>query len=119
MKIISIIIAVAMSVQLAFGAPLSRRMDAYVDKVEANCGDWTKEQWKKSLQEYAELLDEYKEESDKYSDEERYKINKAIGRYNGLLVKYGVEEAGSFLKKLGERVQPFVEGFVESFKSEL
>lgn len=62
MKIISIIIAVAMSVQLAFGAPLSRRMDAYVDKVE---------------------------------------------------------EAGSFLKKLGERVQPFVEGFVESFKSEL
>lgn len=119
MKLLSLIIALAIASQISFRTPLSRKIEAYVDTVEADCSDWTKEQWKKSLQEYSVLLDQYKEESGRYSDEEKYMVNKAIGRYNGLLVKYGVEEAGAFLKKLGERVPPFVEGFVEAFKSEL
>lgn len=118
MKILSLIAAIALTAQLNFETPLSIRLENYVDKVEQNCKDWTKEQWKVSLQEYYAMVEEYKKERDEMSDDEKYNVNKAIGRYNAILVKYGVSETGSALKKLGERIPAYVDGFVGALKSE-
>ena len=118
MKILSLIAALALTVQLNYETPLSRRLENYVNNVEQNCKDWTKEQWKKSLQEYAAMVEEYKKDRDEMPDDEKYMINKAIGRFNAILVKYGVSETGSALKKLGERVPAYVDGFVGALKSE-
>lgn len=95
---------------------LSSRMNEYVTEVEANCQNWTEEDWELSQEEYAKLLEEYELNYDSYTQEEKDAINKAIGRYNGLLIKQGIEEAGSVLKEFGERLPSLIEGFMSAFE---
>lgn len=95
---------------------LSSRMNEYVSEVEASCQNWTEEDWELSQEEYATLLEEYELNYDSYTQEEKDAINKAIGRYNGLLIKQGIEEAGSVLKEFGERMPSLIEGFMSAFE---
>lgn len=95
--------------------PLSNRIDNYVNDVEANCNNWTEDDWERSQSEYEKLLEEYQTNYDSYSQEERDAINKAIGRYSGLLVRQGIEETGRFLKNFGERLPSLLEGFMSAF----
>lgn len=97
-------------------SPLSSRMNEYVTEVEATCQNWTEEDWELSQEEYAKLLEEYELNYDSYTQEEKDAINKAIGRYNGLLIKQGIEEAGSVLKEFGERLPSLIEGFMSAFE---
>ena len=96
-------------------APLSSRMNNYVSDVEANCMHWTTEDWELSQEEYAKLLHEYELNYNSYTQEEKDAINRAIGRYNGLLIRHGIEEAGSVLKELGNRLPALIEGFMSAF----
>lgn len=97
-------------------SPLSSRLNDYVNEVESSCQNWTEEDWDLSQEEYAKLLEEYELNYDSYSQEEKDAINKAIGRYNGLLIKQGIEEAGSVLKEFGERLPSLIEGFMSAFE---
>jgi hypothetical protein len=91
-------------------------MNKYVSDVEAKCQYWTEEDWELSQEEYAKLLEEYELNYDSYTQEEKDAINKAIGRYNGLLIKQVIEEAGSVLKEFGERLPSLIEGFMSAFE---
>ena len=95
---------------------LSSRMNEYVSEVEASCQNWTEEDWELSQEEYAKLLEEYELNYDSYTQEEKDAINKAIGRYNGLLIKQGIDEAGNILKEFGERLPSLIEGFMSAFE---
>ena len=95
---------------------LSSRMNEYVTEVEASCQNWTEEDWELSQEEYAKLLEEYELNYDSYTQEEKDAINKAIGRYNGLLIKQGIDEAGNILKEFGERLPSLIEGFMSAFE---
>ena len=95
---------------------LSSRMNEYVSEVEASCQNWTEEDWELSQEEYAKLLEEYEVNYDSYTQEEKDAINKAIGRYNGLLIKQGIDEAGNILKEFGERLPSLIEGFMSAFE---
>ena len=97
-------------------SPLSSRMNEYVTEVEATCQNWTEEDWELSQEEYAKLLEEYELNYDSYTQEEKDAINKAIGRYNGLLIKQGIDEAGNILKEFGERLPSLIEGFMSAFE---
>ena len=97
---------------------LSTRMDEYIAECERNCENWTESDWELSKQEYRKLLDEYKLNQDSYSQEEKDGVNKAIGRYNGLLVKHGIEDLSKSLKKIGERIPSLIEGFMSAFEVE-
>ena len=97
-------------------SPLSSRLNDYVNEVESSCQNWTEEDWDLSQEEYAKLLEEYELNYNSYSQEEKDAINKAIGRYNGLLIKQGIEEAGSVLKEFGERLPSLIEGFMSAFE---
>lgn len=97
---------------------LSSQIDEYVTDVETSCEAWTEEDWEISQQEYVKLLEEYELNYDTYTQEEKNAINKAIGRYNGLLIKHGIQEAGSALKDFGERIPSLIEGFMSAFDSE-
>ena len=99
-------------------SPLSTRMDEYIAECERNCENWTESDWELSKQEYRKLLDEYKLNQDSYSQEEKDGVNKAIGRYNGLLVKHGIEDLSKSLKKIGERIPSLIEGFMSAFEEE-
>lgn len=100
-------------------SPLSSRLNDYVAEVESSCHDWTTEDWKLSQEEYAKLLEEYELNYDSYTQEEKDAINKAIGRYNGLLIKQGIEDAGSVLKEFGERLPSLIEGFMSAFEDKV
>ena len=97
-------------------SPLSSRMNEYVTEVEATCQNWTEEDWELSQEEYAKLLEEYELNYNSYTQEEKDAINKAIGRYNGLLIKQGIDEAGNILKEFGERLPSLIEGFMSAFE---
>lgn len=98
-------------------SPLSSRMNEYVSEVEASCQNWTEEDWELSQEEYAKLLEEYELNYDSYTQEEKDAINKAIGRYNGLLIKQGIDEAGNILKEFGERLPSLIEGFMSALET--
>lgn len=93
-------------------------MDNYVSKVEATCHNWTEEDWELSLEEYSKLLEEYKLNYDSYTQEEKDAINKAIGRYNGMLIKQGIYDIGSKIKGFGERLPSLIEGFMSAFEEQ-
>ena len=97
-------------------SPLSSRLNDYVNEVESSCQNWTEEDWELSQEEYAKLLEEYELNYDSYTQEEKDAINKAIGRYNGLLLKQGIDEAGNILKEFGERLPSLIEGFMSAFE---
>ena len=116
MKIQTLILSLAIVLLASCSSPLSNRMNEYVSEVEANCKNWTAEDWELSQEEYAILLEEYQMNYDSYTQEEKDAINKAIGRYNGLLIRQGIEEAGSIIKEFGERLPSLIEGFMSAFE---
>lgn len=116
MKTKTLIIGLVITLITSCASPLSGRLNDYVNEVESSCQNWTEEDWELSQEEYAKLLEEYKLNYDSYTQEEKDAINKAIGRYNGLLIKQGIEEAGSVLKEFGERLPSLIEGFMSAFE---
>lgn len=42
-------------------------------------------------------------------------LGNTIGRYNGLLIKQGIEDATNVLQELGERLPFLIEGFISAF----
>ena len=92
------------------------RLNDYVNEVESSCQNWTEEDWELSQEEYAKLLEEYELNYDSYTQEEKDAINKAIGRYNGLLIKQGIDDAGNILKDFGERLPSLIEGFMSALE---
>ncbi len=117
-RILSILVLGMVITLTSCAAPLSTRMNDYVNEVESNCSQWTEEQWELSQQEYEKLLEEYKINKDTYTQEEKDAINKAIGRYNGLLIKHGIEQVGDVLKDITERIPSILEGFMSAFEKE-
>ena len=116
MKLLKIIIMTAcILMAVSCASPLSTRMNDYIDDVESTCKDWTSADWELSREEYGKLLEEYKLNYDSYTQEEREAINKAIGRYNGLLIRHGIEEVGGIIKEFGERLPSLIEGFFSAF----
>lgn len=116
-KCLFAIFAISSSMLLSScSSPLSSRMNDYVSEVEASCQNWTAEDWELSQEEYATFLEEYQLNYDTYTQEEKDAINKAIGRYNGLLLRQGIEEAGSVIKEFGERLPSLIEGFMSAFE---
>ena len=116
-KCLLAIFAISSSLLLqSCSSPLSSRMSEYVTEVEATCQNWTEEDWELSQEEYAKLLEEYELNYDSYTQEEKDAINKAIGRYNGLLIKQGIDEAGNILMEFGERLPSLIEGFMSAFE---
>ena len=97
---------------------IATRIERFVDTVENNCEQWTEEDWELSQEEYYKLLEEYEENYSQLTQEEKNAINKAIGRYNGLVIKKGIDEVGKSIKDFGERLPSLFEGFMSAFEEE-
>lgn len=100
-------------------ASLSSRIDDYVSSVEGNFQQWTEKDWELSQQEYEQLLTEYEAKYSSLSQEEKDKINRAIGRYNGLLLKEGIKQVESSLKEFGEQLPSLIDGFLSAFEADV
>ena len=93
-------------------------IERQINKVESNCDDWTEEEWEMSKEKYHQLLKEYEENFDKMSPEERAEVNKAIGRYNGILMKKGIEKVDESIDKFIDRLPSLFEVFMSAFEEE-
>ena len=99
--------------------PTSEKFEHHVNKVENNCDNWTEEDWEMSKDKYRELIREYEANYDNLTPEERETINKAIGRYNGILMKKGIENIDNSIKKFVDRLPSMFEGFMSAFEESM
>ena len=98
-------------------APLTNRIEECVNDVETNHEEWSQEDWNISQEEYKKLLKEYDENYDSYTQEEKAAIDRAIGRYNGMILKHGIEEFGNTIEEFGKRLPSLIEGFGSAFEN--
>lgn len=115
MKIKSLL-TLALGIALLAGCsrPLADRMESFVAKTEARCEKYSDEDWAKSQEQFNALSQEYKDNYQSYTKEEKEKINKAMGKYTGLLLKKGLSTAGSALEDAVESASDFIKGVVDS-----
>ena len=90
---------------------IPQQLDEFVEKAETKAEDYSAEDWQQSNEEYSALLDEYLNSGQEYTEEEKQMAASAIGRYHALLLKNGVAIAGGYLKKLGEILPSYLDGF--------
>ena len=98
--------------------PTVTKFDNYVDRVENNCDEWTEEEWEISKEKYRQLLNEYEANYDNMTPEERGTVNKAIGRYNGILLKKGIKNLDESVSDFMDRLPSLFEGFMSAFEEE-
>ena len=109
MIVAAALMAVACS---AFGS-ISERMDHFVTDVEKECENYEEKDWKLTQEEYEKLLTEFEENYDSYTDEEKQEVAKAIGRYNGLVMRAGMKSLFNQVEDLGRKAAPMIDGFFE------
>ena len=118
-RINSIIVLLVMLFLTSCEIPTSVKFDYHLKKVENNSDDWTEEEWEMSKEQYRKLLKEYEENYDNMTQEERDKINKAIGRYNGILMKNGIKKVDESIDDFIDRLPSLFEGFMSVFEEEM
>lgn len=99
--------------------PTSFKFEHHLRKAENNSENWTEEDWEMSKEKYRQLLKEYEENYDNMSPEERNKVNKAIGRYNGILMKNGIKKVDESINEFIDRLPSLFEGFMSAFEEEM
>ena len=100
----------------SFSYSLPRRFESFVEKVEENCRRWNKKEWAVAKDEYSRLMAECRESYDHMSEYDQQRINAAIGKYRGIVVKMGVEDAGDAVKKYCRKIPDQLKGFVSAFE---
>ncbi|MGM9790074.1 MAG: hypothetical protein ACI3Y9_07175 [Candidatus Cryptobacteroides sp.] len=93
-----------------------QQMDEFVEDAEANAEDYTAEDWAQSTEAYKMLVDEYLNSGQEYTEEEKQMAASAIGRYHALLLNNGIALAGGYLKKLGEILPSYLDGFASGIE---
>ena len=53
------------------------------------------------------------------TQEERDEVNKAIGRYNGILMKKGIKKVDESINDFIDRLPSLFEGFMSAFEEEI
>lgn len=94
-------------------APLTERIDAFVDDVEMNYASYTEEDWQVATQKYDEFKVEFTKKYDRLSQAERDLINQAFGRYDAVVAKDKVEDVVNGLKNTVKDAGEWLKGVVE------
>ena len=69
------------------------RFDHFVDKVTKNYESYDDEQWKTTLDKYAEFRSEYKELAPNMPNEQRSKVNELFSKVNAIIIKHKTSKA--------------------------
>lgn len=101
---------------------LPARFEHFVDKVEKEAPNYTEKDWDKASKKFESLVAQYEKAYENLSKEDRKRINKAIGQYQALVIKYGFSNAldsfTSVMKDLQSKIGELIKG-AGSFLDEL
>ena len=113
-----LILALGVALLASCSRPLADRMEKFVSKTEANYENYSDQEWAKSQDQFNALVQEYKDNIDSFSKEDKDRINKAMGKYTGIVLKKGVSEAGNVIQQAVEGASEFIKGVMESTEDE-
>ena len=94
-------------------ANLPQKLDSFVDNAELKSGNYTSDDWSRSMEQYEKLVDEYANSGKEYTPEEKQMAARAMGRYHSLLIKNGVEQSAAYLKELESILPSYLEGLID------
>ncbi len=117
-KLNLVIILFVMLLLTSCEIPTSIKFENHHKRVENNSDNWTDEDWEMSKERYHQLLEEYEANYDKMTPEERETVNKAIGRYNGFLMKKGMKKVDESINEFIDRIPSLFDGFMSAFEEE-
>ena len=86
------------------------KLESLVDRVEQESGSFSENEWDDVKAEYYSLMNTYSEKRDKYSAEENRRVAKAAGKYQGLLLRRKLKDAGSLLDDIIATAPEYLEG---------
>lgn len=111
-KIIVVAILAIMAVSCASEATKSvKKLDSFVEKLEAKYENYTQEDWRNANEEYKALWTAVNENWDQMTQEEQQKCSENEGKYIGLFVK-------SMSSNVGKAIDGAVDGFVKALGGE-
>lgn len=67
------------------------RLERYIDKVEKECDNYSETDWEKVTEKVDEFVDEFSECKKDIKPEQREKFVKALGRFDRIAFKAGIE----------------------------
>lgn len=94
------------------------RLDRFVDATEKNASSYSANEWELNEKQYEKLLEDIERHYDTMTTEEKDKALKAIGRYNGLLVKYAIKNGVDALEEISKALPSLIDGFTGAFGDE-
>ena len=100
----------------SFNHSLPRLFESFLEKVEDNCRRWNKKEWAVAKDEYRRLMAECRESYEHMSEYDQQRINAAIGKYRGIVVKMGVEDAVESVMKYSRKIPDQLKGFFSAFE---
>ena len=87
-------------------------MDSFVTQVEQEADYYSLQDWEKSIEEYESMAMDFLSSFDEYSPEEQKLGLEAIGRYQSLAIKRGVDEAQDITEKVLDALPFYLKGFI-------
>lgn len=105
--------ALVITVGCATTVSLPDRLDKFVEKTEKEYKNYSKEDWKKSREEYDALVAEMKENYDSYTTAEKVRTMQAMGKYGSMALGSEIsgvsEELGDVLEQLPQTINDMID----------
>lgn len=98
--------------------PLNEKLRIVVNNLERNGEHCTEVQFAKYEMQIQALMEELKQNSSSMSVEELKLVAKEVARYNGLKMRYGLQNTTENITNLIQLFPDVAEGFVEGFEAE-
>lgn len=97
---------------------LSGRIENLIDRAEQNLDSLTDEQWAETEKKFEEFMRQYEKDAKKFTEEQRRRIDKAIGEFEGLQMRRSFKDlsdrAGEAIKSAPDRIEGFINGLIGS-----
>ncbi len=114
-RILLLVIVMAFAVSCNHPQALLDRMESLADDVVERAEDYTEEDWEWALEEFEDITSKYEKEMHSFTEEETLQFSKAMGRYSGVVAKYGLEAFKGQLDQLESIFEAFGDGFDDTF----
>lgn len=95
---------------------LPKRFDAFVDRVEKNCAQFSEDDWTKANAQFEKLVEEFQENKAAYTAEEQKQIRSAAAKYVGLVAKSGIKTVTDAVNDAIMQIPSLLEGIGNFFK---
>ena len=97
------------------GDSVLNRLDRFVDMTEKRADTYNSDDWELSEVQYEKIVESLESGYDNMTREQKERALKAIGRYNGLLVKHSMQKGADVLEEISKALPSLIEGFTGAF----